>query len=213
MGPSKTTDLVPRLVYAGRYLNTGSLQLTFPNFPALRPTQGANQRGIKRYRCARPNTKSKRKGPKQKPAQTNIKGKRIHRRTGLEWVKSTPSALTLRGNETTTRRGAKQTPNANQRKGQTKPPQTRNSQNQRRRKRPNRNQPQTLGPCRKNSIVLGGAPPHRPRVQVSLVRVRVSVGRYVFRRIRLIFSFVRAKCCFRTFLLAAVSFYPFVGSP
>ena len=56
-------------------------------------------------------------------------------------------------------------------------------------------------------------PPPRPRVEVSLVRVRVSVGRYVWQRLRLILSFARVRCCIWTFLLAAVSFYPFVGSP
>ena len=60
----------------------------------------------------------------------------------------------------------KPTPNANQRKGQTQPPQTRNSQSQRRHKWPNRNQAQTLDPSRKHSIVLTGGPPRRPRVQV-----------------------------------------------
>ena len=56
-------------------------------------------------------------------------------------------------------------------------------------------------------------PPPRPRVQVSLVRVRVSVGRCVWWRLRLILSFVRVMCCFWTLLLAVVSFYLFVGSP
>ena len=77
----------------------------------------------------------------------------------------------LSPNETTARRGAKPTPNANPRKGQTKPPHTRNSQSQRRHKRPNRNQPQTLGPCRKHSIVLtGGIPPARGFVQTCIGR-------------------------------------------
>ena len=48
---------------------------------------------------------------------------------------------------------------------------------------------------------------------ISLVRVRISVGLHVRRRTRLILPFARAKYCFRAFLLAAASHYPFVGSP
>ena len=38
----------------------------------------------------------------------------------------------------------------------------------------------------------------------------VSFGRYLLRRFRPILSFVRVRCWFWTFLLAAVSSYPFV---
>ena len=64
-----------------------------------------------------------------------------------------------------TRRPTKPTPNANQRQGQTKPPRTWNNQRRRRRKRPNRIQPQAMGPCRKNSLVLTRA--HRGYMQHS----------------------------------------------
>jgi len=63
----------------------------------------------------------------------------------------------------------KQTPNANLKYGQTKPPQTLNNQSRRRDKRPNRNQPQALDPCRKHSLVLTGGPPPHPRVHVNLL--------------------------------------------
>ena len=105
------------------------------------------------------------------------------------------------------------------RKGQTKPPQTRNSQSQRRHKRPNRNQPQPLGRRRKHSIVYTGAiPPARgfkyhwfvlglvPGVMFGggfvlafrLSAPCVAFGRPFWRRFRFILSSVRLRSWFRT---------------
>ena len=123
---------------------------------------------------------------------------------------------TLRTNGATARRGGDQ---HRTRKGKTKPPQTRNSQSQRRHKRPNRNQPQPLGRRRKHSIVYTGAiPPARgfkyhwfvlelvPGVMFGggfvlafrLSASSVAFGRSFWRRFRLIHSLVRLRCWFWT---------------
>ena len=105
------------------------------------------------------------------------------------------------------------------RKWQMKSAQTRNSQIQRRQKRPNRNQPKLLGRRRKHTIVYAGAllPPAGSSVIGSLLGLvpgvvfgggfvlafrlsasSVAFGSPFWRRFRFTLSSVRLSCWFRT---------------
>ena len=104
---------------------------------------------MKRNHRTRPKPRPNAKDKNQHQTRTNIKDKRNHRHTGRP----------------------KPTPNANQQKGKTKPPRTRNSQSQKRNKRPNHNQPQSLGPLQEElgSIDCASSPP--PAGAIILRRV------------------------------------------
>ena len=111
-------------------------------------TEGQTIRSRRTHRATKSNTHLERKERTPRPnakarnqhqARASMPGKRNSRHAG----------------------GRNQTPQANQQR-QTKPPRTRNSHNQRRRKRPTAAHPQPLGSCRKHAPVLirGALPPH-----------------------------------------------------